>query len=614
MKRGLLAASREWATLRERLGQRPFDHIYQTLQKRCALILESGPITETIWRSAYQQGQWGAATSAVASLQGRIFDLVICHRLDPNTAYRDRAVEELRNLVGFSTWVDPAHGDLSADLCTGEASATVAVALDWLAEELTEADRVRCIRALREKALKPYLQGVESGAFWHSCYHNWNAVVNGGVGISAILLADEEDAAPAVLAKVKASLKSFFNALGKEGGWDEGLGYWGYAMRYVLLFGEALDRVTGDGFVFHQRGMDVTGRFPVYFTPHGLPVSFGDLPIAPVWGVFYLLVKRFGLKEVAWWLDRYAFRHDVTTSGHSDAGLALLFRPRDVQPEPTPQLHPVKAFNEIGWAAVADRWPLPSLYAAMKTGDLSAHHAQLDMNSVQIAVDGEILVREPGSPPYSREYLSPNRRYEFYEVQSRSHNTITIRERGHRIDAVGSIIEVQADPAYRWMAGEGGAALGENVHFVRHVVLPTPAGAADGSLLVVVDEIRNAASEQIRATWHTDKELEFQPEHARALIRGESSALYVAFAGTCDFNVSTHTHPLASKRLDHAISVTTPPVSEAVLASVFSTGPTGKVSMRRSARGDLALNVGPCRLHWKAQRRHLRLERVEAAD
>ena len=79
MKRGLLARHDELSALADRLGRKPYDHIYQRLQKRCGLILESQPITETMWRSAHQQGRWGAATATVASLQGRIFDLVISH-------------------------------------------------------------------------------------------------------------------------------------------------------------------------------------------------------------------------------------------------------------------------------------------------------------------------------------------------------------------------------------------------------------------------------------------------------------------------------------------------------------------------------------------------------
>jgi len=115
MKRGLLATQNELSGLHDRLGRKPFGHIYETLRKRCALILESLPITETMWRTAYQHGQWGAATAAVASTQGRIFDLLICHGIDKNAAYRDRAIKELKNLVSFSTWVDPSHADQDAD-------------------------------------------------------------------------------------------------------------------------------------------------------------------------------------------------------------------------------------------------------------------------------------------------------------------------------------------------------------------------------------------------------------------------------------------------------------------------------------------------------------------
>ncbi len=611
MRRGLLATDAELTGLRDQLGRKPFDHLYDVLRRRCGLILESQPITETMWRSAHQQGRWGAATSAVASLQGRIFDLVIAHRIDQNAAYRDRAVEELRNLVGFSTWVDPSHGDLPADLCTGEACATAAVALDWLAEDLSDADRLRCQRALREKGLRPYLAAVENGAFWQSCYHNWNAVVNGGVGLAAVLLADEEDAAPPALTKAKEGLRNFFNALGREGGWDEGLGYWGYAMRYLLLFGEALARVAGDHYVFHQRGMDATGLFPIYFTPHGQAVSFGDMPLTPAWGAFYLLVKRFGLKEVAWWLDRYAFRHDVITSGYSDAGLALLFRPLDWEGEPAPDLHAVKAFNEIGWVAVADRWPWPGLYAAVKTGDLSAHHAQLDMNSVQIVADGEILLHDPGSPEYSHEYLAPEGRYDFYEVQSRSHNTVTLGDRGHRIDAVGSVVEAQQAPSYRWAATEGGTALGEDVHFIRHVVMPVVEATQEGRMVVVLDEIRNVVGEEVHASWHSGGQVKLKRDRKSGLIAGQSAALHFALAASCPFKVSSSTHALGKRRNDRLLRLSAPPVSQAILAAVFSPKPFGKCRLKRSARGDVALQAGPLQLHWRASRRHLVLDRVE---
>ena len=606
MNRGLLATPEELSGLRKRVGRKPFDRIYDTLRKRCDLILESAPITETMWRSDWQRGRWGAATAAVASIQGRVMDLIVGHFVDDNTAYRDRAVEELRNLVRFSTWTDPAHADMPADLCTGEACTTVAVALDWLAEKLPDADREAAVDALRRKGLEPYLQGVDQGAFWAGCYHNWNPVVNGGVALGALLLADEDDQARAALATARANLGHFFEALGAEGGWDEGLGYWGYAMRYVLLLGEALFRVQDDESIFGRRGMDATGLFPIYFTPHGTPVSFGDRPAMPACGTFYLLVKHFGLREMTWWLDRYAFRRDVVTSGYSAAGLALLFRPTNRKPEPKPRLQPVKAFHQIGWAAAADQWPTPGMYVALKTGDLAAHHAQLDMNSVQIMVDGEVLLNDPGEPEVTRDYLFSERRYAYYEAQSRAHNTVAAADREHRIDAVGGILEACRKGRARWLVGDAGGALGEDVHFIRHVVLPVD---ADGhaEMVIILDEIRNVVAEEITASWHTAGHVALD-DH-RGTVTGAASRLHVAFAADCPLELSLAETAIGPMRMDRTIVVATPNRREVTLLTVFSRSPLETVDLLFTPTC-LEAQAGPILVEWEPARRYHRLRRV----
>ncbi len=608
MNHGLLASDTELAQLRDRLGRAPFNRIYETLRKRCAMLLETKPIAETDWRMGYERGQWHAATNAAASAQGRILDLAVAHHIDSNPAFKDRAIEELRSLAGWSTWVDPAHKDMAADLCTAEAAVGVAVGLDWLGQEMTEPDRLRCVKALRERAIKPYLAAVQAGAFWYNCYHNWNAVVNAGVGMAALLLADEEPTAQTAVERAKTGLQNFFGALGREGGWDEGLGYWGYAMRYVLLFGEALEHVSKNGGIFHHRGMDNTGLFPVYFSPHGKAISFGDLPVMPAHGSLYLLVKHFGLKEVAWWLDRYAFRHDISTTGYSDAGLALLFRPLDWEDEPTPDLHPVKAFNEIGWAAIADQWPSPHMYAALKTGDLAANHAQLDMNSLQVMIDGEVLLNDPGSPEFTREYFDPESRYGFYEVQPTAHNTLVLGDRGHRIDASGSIIEAQDEPGFRWIAGEGGQCLGDDVAFVRHVVMPI--GEKDlGEMIVVLDEVHDVVPEKAILAWHTAGEVTFNADGLTGTIQGQQAMLHFAFLSPLALMAGVKEKSIG-QRTDRCLHVTSAANANQLIVSVFSRKPLTKAKLK-ILRGDVTLAATGLSLHWKASRRYLKLDSVK---
>ena len=225
MRRGLLANLDELTALRQRISRRPFDAFYDRLQRRCSLILEAAPMTEHSWQMLAAQGHRAAATNAARASQRRILDLLVAHHIDSDHAYRDRAAEELRSLISWSTWVDPSHPDLDADICTAEAAVAAVVGLDWLWEELTEADRLRVIRAVRDKAVKPYIHAVKNGAWWYGSCQNWNAVINAGCGLAALALSDEYPAAEKALPLAQAGLEQFFAALGREGGWDEGLAH-----------------------------------------------------------------------------------------------------------------------------------------------------------------------------------------------------------------------------------------------------------------------------------------------------------------------------------------------------------------------------------------------------
>jgi len=610
MRRGILATRDELISLRSRIARKGFDVIYDALRRRCSLILEASPVTEMEWQSLWQQGRWGAALISARTAQGRILDLLIAHHVDPNLAYRDRAIEELMNLVGWSTWTDPCHSPLPADLCTAEAAVAAAVALDWLWEDLPQAQRIRVRQALRRNAIEPYRKGVSQQAFWYSCYHNWNAIVNSGCGLAGLALGDEEPKAQEAYNLARAGLKNFFAALGREGGWDEGTGYWGAAMRNVLLFGEAASRLLDDQSIFHSRGMDATGLFGIYFTPNGQPASFGDSPSVPLWGAFYLLVKHYGLKEVTWWLDNYAFRRDASTTGYWSAGLALLFRPVDIETPPTAELMPLKVFHEIGWAAMADHWPRPSLYVAAKTGDLAANHSQRDMNSIQLQLDGEMLLTDMGNPPYSREYFSPER-VDFYEVQACAHNTITIAGRDHQIDAHGDILDAQKGKDYRWLACDAGGACGPDVRFIRHLVMIVNPATQDGRMLIVLDELDIGVPEKIDLYWHTRGQIKPQDGAKSGMIAGRQAAMHYELTSTVKFSAAVESRDVTPSRCDRVLHLTAGVIDDALLVSVFSREPIrGKVQLTKAPASAVNIRAGNVKLHFKKLKQHLELDKI----
>ncbi|MBN1553736.1 MAG: heparinase II/III family protein [Phycisphaerae bacterium] len=607
MRRGILATRDELTSLRKRIRQKPFDAIYDSLVRRCALILESAPVTEMQWQSAWASGRQNAALTAARGAQGRILDLVIADAIDPNGAYRSRAIEELINLVGWSTWVDPCRADLKVNLCTAEAAVAAVVGLDWLWDFLTDEQRRIVLNAINRRVIGPYLQSVKDDVWWYSAVNHWGAVINSACGLAGLALGEENPAAEQTLTLARKGLKHFFDDLGKEGGWDEGIGYWGYAIRSVLLLSEGVSRVLDDQKLFHQRGMDKTGLFPIYFTPNGRPASFGDSAQAPLHGTLHLLGRYFDRSEITWWLDTYSLHHDPSTMDWSQAGMALLFR-AEHNGVVEPKLEPVKVFQQVGWAAMADHWPRPSFYAAVKTGDLATSHAQRDMNSLQLQVNGEMLLVDIGHPPdEGSEYFSPARN-RFYEVQAPAHNTITVAREDHRPDAQGAILDSGSDKTARWIVADAGTALGESNRFHRAVVILTDENG-EGETLVVLDELQLASPEKVHLFWHTGGKIELDEANHTGRMQGRKANLHFAVTAAVPIQSQTGSHKLSYGYVDHFLRISAGVTGTTHLLSVFSRNEIPAApTLEADPKGALKVQVGDKTLNFQTGKKGLQYQ------
>jgi hypothetical protein len=530
--------------------------------------------------------------------------------MDANEAYRDRAVEELNNLCSWSTWVDPCHNHMAADICTSEAALATVVGLDWLWDDISPEKRESMIQTVSDKALAPYLRAVKDNVWWHGCYHHWNVVVNAGMALAAMAMEDEDPQAAQVEKLAREGLKHFFDAFGADGSWDEGTGYWGMTMRYLLLLAEADKNLRDDLSIYHSRGMDATGLFPIYFTPNGHAASFGDMPTEPLHGTIYLLARQFGMKEVAWWLDTYSLGRDATTNGWSAAGLAMLFRPDDMKTPKTPKLDKVKVFPQTGWAAMADKWPRPGLYVAAKTGDMAVNHAKSNMNSIQLQCGGEMMLVDFTRSRQNREFGTDQQK-RFYEVTAREHNTICVAERDHQIDAQGSVLESKSAKNYRWIACDSGGACGDGVQFIRHVVMLVDPDSDDGTAVIVLDELTNGAPERFELLWHTRGKVELDAMTQTGTITGIRNQMHLALASTVKTSVALKSARIDSHCSERFLNISGGGVGKVLLASVFATDPiNGPVDIQKSDAGVTVL-AGTMKADFKRARAHLKLTGVE---
>jgi hypothetical protein len=356
--------------------------------------------------------------------------------------------------------------------------------------------------------------------------------------------------------------------------------------------------------------MEATGLFPVYFTPNGHAASFGDMPTEPLHGTIYLLAKRFGLKEVAWWLDTYSLGRDATTNGWSAAGLAMLFRPESLKVHDAPKLEEVKTFPQIGWAAMADQWPRPKLYVAAKTGDMAVNHAKSNMNSIQLQFGGEMMLVDFPRGPQNQQFgtAAQNR---FYEVTARAHNTICTAQRDHQIDAQGSILESKSTKNYRWVACSAGGACGENTQFIRHVVMTVDPDLHEGLAVIVLDELTNGAPEKFELFWHTRGKVDLDPKTQRGIITGVRNQMHLALAATVKTSLDLKSASIDSHCSERFLHLTGGAMGKVLLVSVFAGRPIdGIVDIQESDEGVTVL-AGDAKAYFKPSKSHLKLTRVE---
>jgi hypothetical protein len=211
--------------------------------------------------------------------------------------YADKAFQFADAFCDLPTWTMRAHefpiiysrvmpwnvpdGQVSFnfDHFNGDAGREMAYVYDWLHPALSQRQRDRIRGALIEKVITP-VRGDYEFHWWATAYRcNWCGVCNTGVGMAGLALLTENPQLTDVAAESYNRINSMLNELGIDGGWQEGGGYWSYALRTSSQFGKALQRLSkGKYDLFqNQRLRANPATFPLYlFVPPGRSVDFAD--------------------------------------------------------------------------------------------------------------------------------------------------------------------------------------------------------------------------------------------------------------------------------------------------------------------------------------------------
>ncbi len=452
--------------------------------------------------------------------------------------YRAAALRHVKQMGDWEywSWIAWRNGDSRPnaiyDLSYGENSATVAILYDWLHDSLSAAEKKMFLGIGKKRSLVPFLKWTGKGekAWWYGeAASNWNTVCAGGAGMLALAMYDDLPEARKVLPRVEKSFVPYMKHVADmDGGWDEGLGYWNYGMRYAFMYLLSAESATGKRHeLLRHKSVSRSLDFPLDFTPNGVAAGFGD---SSHWGPMpfnYAIASRLGRDDVIAQLDE---RYDPKLTARSKwpaAAELLLLHPRKTARKAKPEKKVAKVYKGLDWGVIADRMPEPNLYASLKGGFIELrHHGHLDLMSFNCVVGDELMIPNICVSEYVDTTFSP-RRGELFEMSPASKNTILVNGVGVAPNTSGKArrIEmprawgVRVDASKAMGVGRDAAA----VKFCARTML-----MLDSKALLIVDRVEVPFIARVESRLHTYCEVKTGKRGAK--LTGDSERMTVAFA------------------------------------------------------------------------------------
>jgi Heparinase II/III-like protein len=433
------------------------------------------------------------------------------------TAALEAARTELSRLMAESSW--KPRPVIKSFLDCAEIAVAVALAYDWLYDELPEQERVTIEASLFRHVLEPAITAYEDRfAVWPKRRDNCTLVSNSGILVASLaVLQRYRQPAIQLLSKSLASSWRIFDALAPDGAWPEGLSYWSLVMRYAGLMVAALESTFDQSFGLADRpGFAQTGDFALHAVgPSGAAFNFGDSEV------------QFDVSSLAWFAHRYRRPTDARLIEDYD-GWYLPFtmiwasraRTRHSLREPPTG----KVFYSSDVACFRNSWSSDPrarpVYLAIKGGNLFRGgaprssraeqvvlHAQADAGSfvvdgarhrwvIDLGPDDYDL---PGYFDHGADHKS-GPRWQYYRTQTAGHNTLTIDGRNQLPNARAPIIAERVTGACKWVVFDLSAAYGKAAGSIRR------GAALIGRQVIIQDEVAPEVCGDIVWALHTAAE------------------------------------------------------------------------------------------------------------
>ena len=383
------------------------------------------PLSYSLWKIFSETGSRNEYQRLYFERRGELVVCTILYLVYGNEEYKKRLEDIIWIICDEYSWALPAHVPIDEplalqqtciDLFAAETGQALSEIYNLIDDELSNLIRERIKAEVDRRVLSPF---ENSCCGWVGATNNWAAVCAAGVGMSFMYMAPERF--EAVKPQILTAMKNFLSGYGNDGICKEGYGYWQYGFGYFVCFADMYKEFTsGRGDLFDDEKVRRIAECQQHFYLRGnIGISASDAPQRQRFelGITHYLAKRFDSVVIP--NEKYmqmpsgsggAYRFAKIIRDFAWSDTSLCGRSEDKKT--------TEFFENAQWyVCKKERFSF-----AAKGGTNDEPHNHNDIGSFIIADDnGQILI-DIGCGEYTKDYFTPEGRYNHFCCSSLGHS------------------------------------------------------------------------------------------------------------------------------------------------------------------------------------------------
>ncbi|MFY0653033.1 MAG: heparinase II/III family protein [Cyclobacteriaceae bacterium] len=349
--------------------------------------------------------------------------------------YKDLVLHQIQVLgdtIRWPMWCDDAHtrgGPPYLDIRTCRISMAIALAYNWMYNDLTSEEKTFIVDLIDRRAIQPFWEKIKQKPGWYTHRHNWFTNIYGGMAITAMALGKDHPDTDKLLEEIVPEMIDFNKSFGELGEFNEPPGYSG-AVRFSFEFAEAYRYYTDN-----SRNLLKEKPFPqacYWILNHTLPpgrlTAFGDTNADKGMSSPAIMAAAANANQ-----DGVLQSYYLNYFESMQSTLELLwFNPNLEATSPNGRLPLGVAYQEHGADLISRTswdYDITDCVVYGKAGR-ETNHDDNDVGQLLIDGFGERLIIDSGKPNpiYPKDYFGKDQ-YNYYSRSSKGHNVLVIGKR-----------------------------------------------------------------------------------------------------------------------------------------------------------------------------------------